>query len=56
MKEEYQKFHGIIPAYIIKVVEGDGTVESVAREVQYVFDEDLMEIGKIDPCPPNITS
>jgi len=46
--EEYQKFHGLQPAYIVRVVEGNGTEESVAREVIYVFSEDLVELGKID--------
>jgi hypothetical protein len=49
MEKEYQKFHGLETAYIVRVVEGNGTEESVAREVVYVFDDDLVEIGKIDP-------
>jgi hypothetical protein len=48
MEKEYQKFHGLVPAYIVKVCEGNGTEESPLREVQYVFDESLTEIGKID--------
>jgi hypothetical protein len=45
---EYQKFHGLQNAYIVRVVEGNGTEDSIAREVIYVFDTDLKEIGKID--------
>ncbi|MFA6790421.1 MAG: hypothetical protein WCR65_02485 [Parcubacteria group bacterium] len=48
MEKEYPKFHGLEKAYIVKVVEGNGTEKSVAREVVYVFDTDLVEIGKID--------
>ena len=48
-EKEYQKFHGLENAYIVRVVEGNGTPESVAREVLYVFDTDLVELGKIDP-------
>jgi hypothetical protein len=46
--KEYQKFHGLQEAYIVRVVEGEGTAESVMREVIYVFDTNLVEIGKID--------
>ena len=48
MKKEYQKFYGLENAYIVKVVEGNGTEESVAREVLYVFSEDLVVLGKKD--------
>jgi len=48
MDREYQKFHGLETAYIVRVVEGNGTEESVAREVLYVFSDDLVELGKID--------
>lgn len=48
MAKEYQKFHGLENAFIVRVVEGNGTEESVAREVIYVFTEDLLQLGKID--------
>lgn len=48
MVKEYQKFHGLEEAYIVRVVEGEGTTESIAREVLYIFDTDLVELGKID--------
>ncbi len=48
MEKEYQKFHGLEEAYIVRVVEGNGTPESVAREVLYIFDTDLVELGRID--------
>ena len=50
--KEYQKFHGLENAYIVRVVEGEGTPDSIAREVIYVFDTDLLELGKIDKFPP----
>lgn len=50
MEKEYQKFHGLEEAYIVRVVEGNGTEESIAREVLYIFSTDLVELGKIDPC------
>lgn len=49
MNQEYQKFHGLENAYIVKVVEGNGTDESPAREVIYVFNKNIEQIGKIDP-------
>jgi hypothetical protein len=55
-KEEYQKFHGLEEAYIVRVVEGNGTPESVAREVLYIFSTDLIELGKIDNCSKNISN
>lgn len=48
MEKEYQKFNGLKKAFIVKVIEGNGTEDSVAREVVYVFDENLQEIGRID--------
>lgn len=48
MRKEYQKFHGLEECYVVKVVEGNGTDESPAREVLYVFSSDLCELGKID--------
>jgi hypothetical protein len=49
--KEYPNFHGIENAFVIRVVEGKGTTESVAREVLYVYDENLYQIGKIDNHP-----
>lgn len=54
--KEYQNFHGLEEAYIVRVVEGKGTPESVAREVIYVFSTDLYELGKIDILSTNPTS
>ncbi len=48
MEKEYQKFHGLENAYVVRVVEGNGTPESIAREVQYVYGTDLCLIGVID--------
>ena len=52
MEKEYQKFHGLEQVFMVRVVEGNGTKDSIAREVLYIFDDDLAEIGKIDDFPP----
>jgi hypothetical protein len=48
MEKEYKKFRGLERVYIVRVAEGNGTEESPIREVIYVFDTNLVELGKID--------
>jgi len=44
-------FRGFKKVYMVTVIEGEGTEESLAREVKYFYDdENDTFIGKIDPC------
>lgn len=42
-------FRGIKKAYVATVLEGRGTQENPYREVKYVFDGEMNQIGEIDP-------
>lgn len=46
--EEVKKFKNFYKANVIEVCEGEGTKESVARIVYYVYDLDGNFIGEID--------
>ena len=41
-------FKGLKKCYVVEVLEGEGTEASVRRIINYVYDENLEPIGKID--------
>ena len=58
MKEEITNtttifnFRGLEQGWIVKVLEGEGTKESIARIVYYVYSKNGKPIGKIDSMYP----
>jgi len=48
---DIKNFRGIKKVYMVTILEGQGTEESVYREVHYIYDDDEDKmIGKIDPA------
>jgi len=48
MKKETTRFNGLEKGIIVKVVEGNGTKDSVLRIVYYIYTEAGKFLGKID--------
>ena len=46
--KENLRFKGIKRAFIVDVLEGEGTFEDVMRVVSYVYTEEGQYVGKID--------
>lgn len=49
--ESLGNFRGLEQGFIVTVLEGEGTKQSVAREVLYIFDKEGNKLGVIDPHP-----
>jgi hypothetical protein len=56
IKYPINNFRGLKQGLIIEVLEGEGTEESVARIVYYIYSEDGNYIGKIDSSPEEDTN
>ena len=55
-KPVFKNYRGVKIAYIVTVLEGNGTEEYPFEEVRYVFDTDelgIKTIGKITPLDSN---
>ncbi len=47
-KTYYPEFHKLFKGLIVEVCEGEGTKEDPCRLVYYVYDEEGINIGKLD--------
>ena len=47
-KKYYRNFKSIEKCYVVKVCEGEGTVNFPIEDVKYVFDSELRLIGIIE--------